>query len=179
MTVVVVLDALAAPSDDALRGAIGPERHERLRALLRERTLAWARAVTGGAPPLEVAVGEGLADRLSGESGPFLLVAPDVPGLSPGHAEGALDDLEAGVLLTAALSGDGSPFLVGLARADPDLLAAVGDSFDGLAATAIRLGGEVGMLRPERRLTTPADVRALLADPTAPPELRELLAPPA
>lgn len=179
MTVVVVLDELAAPSDDALRGAIGPERHERLRALLRERTLAWAREAAGGAEPLEVAFGDELADRLGGESGPLLLVAPDVPGLSRAHAEGALGDLEAGVLLTTALSGDGSPFLVGLGRPEPELLAAIGDSFDALAATAVRLGGEVGMLRPERRLTTPADARALLADPTAPPELRELLSPPA
>jgi hypothetical protein len=37
------------------------------------------------------------------------------------------------------------------------------------------LGAEVGMLRHERLLVTPADAAALLADPMAPPDLRAAL----
>ena len=38
-------------------------------------------------------------------------------------------------------------------------------------------GGAVGLLRSERRLQTLGDARALLADPTAPPDLVPLLEP--
>jgi glycosyltransferase A (GT-A) superfamily protein (DUF2064 family) len=108
--------------------------------------------------------------------GPVLLVAPDVPGLSPDHLSAALADLAAGVLLTTGASGDGSPFLIALASAEPRLLDLVGASFDTVVATTIELGGELGMLRAERRLASLADARAVRADPLAPPELRDLLA---
>jgi hypothetical protein len=105
-----------------------------------------------------------------------LLCAPDVPGLSQHHREAALDDLAAGVMLSTAPSSDGTPFLVALARPEPQLFALVGARFDELAATAVALGGELGLLRAERRLASLADARALRADPLAPSELRELLA---
>jgi glycosyltransferase A (GT-A) superfamily protein (DUF2064 family) len=105
-----------------------------------------------------------------------LLVAPDVPGLSEDHLDAALGDLAAGVLISSGASGDGSPFLIALARAEPRLLSLVGASFETVVATALELGGELGMLRAERRLVSVSDARAVRADPLAPPELRELLA---
>jgi hypothetical protein len=98
-----------------------------------------------------------------------------VPGLSAHHHEAALDDLAAGVLLSSAPSGDGTPFLVALARPEPRLLALAGAPFEDVARVALELGGTLGMLRPERRLATLADAGALRADPLAPPVLRELL----
>ena len=105
-----------------------------------------------------------------------MLVAPDVPGLSAHHLAAARDDLAAGVLLTSAPSNDGTPFVVALARPAPELLALVGAPFEDVAAAALNLGGELGMLRAERRLATLADALAMRADPLAPPELRDLLA---
>jgi hypothetical protein len=105
-----------------------------------------------------------------------LLVAPDVPGLADHHLEAVRDDLAAGVLLSTAATGDGSPFLVALSRPAPELLALIGAPFNDLLATAVRLDGELGMIRAERRLTTLADARALLVDPLTPPDLRALLA---
>jgi hypothetical protein len=42
-------------------------------------------------------------------------------------------------------------------------------------AAARELGGDLGMLRPERRLASIDDARAMRADPLTPPELREIL----
>jgi hypothetical protein len=49
----VVLDALAAPAEPALRAWLGPEADDALRAALREHALDWARAAGGGAEPLQ------------------------------------------------------------------------------------------------------------------------------
>jgi hypothetical protein len=144
--------------------------------VLRERALEWARRAAGGAEPLHARQTEELGELLRGRGGPVLLAAPDVPGLSQDHVDAALGDLAAGVLLSTAPSSDGTPFLMALARPAPELLALAGAPFDELAKAAVALGGELGMLRAERRLASLADARALRADPLAPPELRELLA---
>lgn len=101
----------------------------------------------------------------------MFLAAPDVPGLSDHHLAGARDDLAAGVLLSSGSSGDGTPFVVALARPDPRLLALVGAGFPEIVAAGAELGGGIGMLRAERRLASLDDARALRADPLAPPEL--------
>jgi hypothetical protein len=67
--------------------------------------------------------------------------------------------------------------LIALSRPLPELLALVGASFNDVLATAARLGGALGMLRAERRLSSIADVRALQVDPITPPDLQALLAP--
>jgi hypothetical protein len=173
---VAVLDALGGARDPALAAALGAGAEEALRVALRRRTLAWAREAAGGGAVLEVSRADELAGALAGRPGPVLLVAPDVPALSAHHLAAVRDDLAAGVLLTSAPSGDGTPFLIALARPEPELLALVGAPFAEIARTAVALGGELGMLRAERRLASLADARALHADPLAPPELRDLLA---
>jgi hypothetical protein len=173
---VVVLDALAGARDPALGAALGTATEATLRAVLRRRTQAWAQEAAGGGAVLEATRADELAGALAGRTGPVLLVGPDVPALSAHHLSAARDDLAAGVLFTSAPSGDGTPFLIALARPEPELLALVGAPFEEIASTAVALGGELGMLRAERRLASLADARAVRADPLAPAELRDLLA---
>ncbi|WP_027007935.1 hypothetical protein [Conexibacter woesei] len=139
---------------------------------MRERALAWGRELGGGAEPLQV---DDVA-ALAGD-GPVVLVAPDVPALGAAHRDAIRADLAAGVLLSSAATGDGTPFLMALSTADPELLALIGVPFNDLVAAAMARGGELGMLRAERRLASIGDGHALLADPLTPPELRALLAP--
>jgi hypothetical protein len=172
----VVLDALAAPPADPVLG--GAE----LRAALRAHAVAWARAAGGGVEPLELAGAEvdpgALARALGDHDGPVILVAPDVPALGAVHLAAARDDLAAGVLLSTAATGDGTPFLVVLSSAEPALLAAVGSAFNDVLALAAERQAALGMIRAERRLSTLSDARALLADPLTPPGLRALLPSP-
>jgi len=177
LPVAVVLDALAAPTEPALRAWLGAEADDALRAALREHALGWARAAGDGAEPLQLATADELPDAVAGRDGPVLLVAPDVPALSAVHLAAGCDDLADGVLLSSAATGDGTPFLIALSRPLPELLALVGATFNDVLATAARLGGALGMLRVERRLSSIGDVRALQVDPMTPPDLRALLAP--
>jgi hypothetical protein len=171
---VVVLSALAAPADAALRSALGPERFAALSAELRDRTLGWGRELGGGAEPLRAdAVAE--LDGADLGDGAVVLVGPDVPGLGAAHRDAIRADLAAGVLLSSAATGDGTPFLMALSTPDPELLALATAPFNDLVAAVLRRGGELGMLRAERRLTSVGDARALLADPLTPLELRALL----
>lgn len=142
---------------------------------MRERALVWGREIGGGAEPLQV---DDVA-RLDGDlgTGPVILVAPDVPALGVAHRDAIRADLAAGVLLSSAATGDGTPFLMVLSSADDELLALATAPFNELVATALQRGGELGMLRAERRLASVGDGRALLADPLTPPDLRALLAP--
>jgi glycosyltransferase A (GT-A) superfamily protein (DUF2064 family) len=172
--VVVVLDALAAPEDQPLRAALGPEVADALREALSLRAVQRATEWAGG-PVRRAARAQELPELLDGREGPVLLLAPDVPAAGAFHLDAALEDIEAGVQLSFAPGMDGRPFLIGLPRPDPALLALATGPFESLAATAQGAGGEIGMLRPERRLATIGDARALLADPLAPGELRALL----
>ena len=173
----VVLDALAAPAEPALRAWLGRDADDALRAALREHALDWARAAGDGAEPLQLATAAELPNAVAGHDGPVILVAPDVPALSAVHLASVRDDLADGVLLSSAATGDGTPFLIALSHPEPELLALVGASFNDVLATAARLGGTLGMVRAERRLSSVGDVRALQVDPMTPPELRALLTP--
>jgi hypothetical protein len=172
-----VLDALAAPGEPSLRACLGAEADDALRQALRDHAVGWARAAGDGAEPLQVGDVAALPEALAGVRGPVVLVAPDVPALGASHLAAVRDDLAAGVLLSSAATGDGTPFLIALSAATPDLLAAAGATFNEVLAVAAAQGGELGMLRAERRLSTIADAHALLADPLTPPRLRTLLAP--
>jgi hypothetical protein len=121
-----------------------------------------------------------LGAALAGFAGPLLLVAPDVPRLDDELAAGALGDLAAGCSMSFAPATDAKPFLLALAEPSPAALALVGGRDrrrEAVFAKAMELGGEVGLLRSERRVVTPADARALALDPLVPADLRALAAP--
>jgi glycosyltransferase A (GT-A) superfamily protein (DUF2064 family) len=133
--------------------------------------------------------GEGIAGRLAdaaarvfGRGGsPILIVWPDVPRLRAEHAAGALADLAAGCEVVFGPAVDGGLYLLGIPRPLPALFAlpeALWRSSDvmSLAGAAAReLELQIGVLRVERALHRPADLRAALADPLLPPPLARVL----
>lgn len=164
----------------ALGEAPDPVLDPELRAAIAARAAAWAEAVaTAGRAWVTDAAPAALSDLLSEHDGPVLLVAPDVPRLDAALADAALGDLAAGCLLSFAPATDATPFLLALAEPRWEALAllALGDrTRDAFFAEILALGGEVGLLRSERRLVTPADARALALDPLVPEPLRSLAA---
>jgi len=126
--------------------------------------------------------GEGIAGRfadaagrlLARHGGPVLVVWPDLPRLRPAHGRGALEDLREGCDVVFGPMFDGGFYLIGLARPMPRLFALPERAWrspeaGGLGLAAAREEGlEVGLLRAERGLHRPADVRAALADPMLP-----------
>ncbi|MDX6639353.1 MAG: hypothetical protein QOF12_364 [Solirubrobacteraceae bacterium] len=128
-------------------------------------------------PASEDEVAAALGDALGDHAGPALLVAPDVPRLDDALAAAALGDLAAGCALSFAPATDSRPYLLALAEASPQSLALVGARDrhrEAVFAAAIELGGDVGLLRSERRVVTPQDARALAIDPLVPADLRAL-----
>ena len=132
--------------------------------------------------------GEGIAGRLADASarvlaragGPLLIVWPDLPRFRVAHAAGALDDLAAGCDVVLGPAIDGGLYLVGIGRPLPELFALPEQAWRhdvmGVALTAIRdVGYEVGILRAERALHRPADLRAALADPLLPGDVATIL----
>jgi glycosyltransferase A (GT-A) superfamily protein (DUF2064 family) len=133
--------------------------------------------------------GDGIAGRLadaaarvfSRHRGPLLIVWPDIPRLRPDHALAALEDLANGCDVVLGPSLEGGFYLIGIPRPLPKLFALperVWRSPDAMALglSAVRDAGlELGILRAERPLQRPADVRAALADPLLPEELGEIL----
>ena len=132
--------------------------------------------------------GEGIAGRLADASarvltrsgGPLLIVWPDLPQLRVAHATAALDDLASGCDVVLGPAIDGGLYLVGIPRPLPELFAlpehAWRNDVMGVALSAIRdVGFEVGILRAERALHRPADVRAALADPVLPADVAAIL----
>ncbi len=132
--------------------------------------------------------GEGIAGRLADASarvlarsaGPLLIVWPDLPRFRAAHAEGALDDLRSGCDVVLGPAIDGGLYLVGIARPLPELFAlpehAWRNDVLAIAVGAIReVGFEVGILRAERALHRPGDVRAALADPLLPDDVAAIL----
>jgi uncharacterized protein len=147
------------------------------------------RALIGDAAALFPQNGDGIAGRVAdaaarvfGHShGPLLIIWPDLPRLRPEHAGGALDDLSAGCDLVLGPAVDGGLYLVGLARPLPKLFCLPEQAWRspdvmtmGFAA-AREAGLEIGILRTERALHRPADVRAALADPLLPDGLARIL----
>jgi glycosyltransferase A (GT-A) superfamily protein (DUF2064 family) len=147
------------------------------------------RGLVGGTAGLFPQNGDGIAGRLADAAarvfahhdGPLLIVWPDLPRLRTAHARAALDDLAAGVDVVLGPAIDGGLYLIGIARPLPGLFAlpeATWRSPDvmmvGLAA-ARDAGLEIGILRVERALHRPADVRAALADPLLPAEIHQLI----
>jgi glycosyltransferase A (GT-A) superfamily protein (DUF2064 family) len=136
--------------------------------------------------------GEGIAGRLADAAarvfvhhdGPLLIAWPDLPRLRRHHARAALGDLEAGCDVVLGPAIDGGFYLIGLSRPLPQLFALPEQAWRSPDAMTIGLaaardkGLEIGLLRAERALHRPADVRAALADPLLPPELAQILGRP-
>jgi glycosyltransferase A (GT-A) superfamily protein (DUF2064 family) len=133
--------------------------------------------------------GDGIAGRLADaaarvyarKEGPLLIVWPDLPRLRPEHAAAALDDVEAGCDAVLGPVIDGGLYLLAIARPLPKLFALPERAWRspdvmmlGIAA-ARDAGLEIGILRGERGLHHPSDVRAALADPMLPSELARIL----
>jgi glycosyltransferase A (GT-A) superfamily protein (DUF2064 family) len=147
------------------------------------------RALIGPDAALFPQNGEGIGARLADAAarvfgrhdGPLIVVWPDLPRLRAEHAAAALDDLDAGCDVVFGPAIDGGFYLIAVARPLPQLFLLpeqVWRSPDvmtmGLAA-ARDAGLELGILRAERALHRPPDVRAALADPLLPRELVKIL----
>jgi glycosyltransferase A (GT-A) superfamily protein (DUF2064 family) len=136
--------------------------------------------------------GDGIAGRLADaaarvfarHSGPLLIVWPDLPRIGPDHARAALDDLGAGCDVVLGPALEGGFYLIGINRPLPKLFALPEQTWRSpdvmvLTAAAVRAAGlELGILRAERALQRPADVRAALADPLLPEEVGRILRKP-
>jgi len=133
--------------------------------------------------------GDGFGGRLADATvrafghgaGPVLVVWPDLPHLRPAHAAAALGDLSAGCDISLGPVIDGGLYVIAIDRPQPKLFALPDHVWCGpdvmtMALTTAREAElEVGILRLERALHHPADVRAARADPTLPPELVSIL----
>jgi len=147
------------------------------------------RALLGSGVHLFPQNGEGIARRVadavarvySHVTAPILVVWPDLPQLRPEHAQAALSDLADGADLVLGPTFEGGFYLVGLSRPLswlfelPEQFWRSADGFGAAFTAANAARHEVGLLRPERALHRPADVRALLADPTIPAPLAKAL----
>jgi uncharacterized protein len=147
------------------------------------------RALVGGEVALFPQNGDGIAGRLADAAarvfaraeGPLLLAWPDLPRLRPEHAAAATEDLAAGCDVVLGPAIDGGFYLIGLARPLPELFALSEQSWRSADAMTIAVAAardahlEVGILRAERALHRPADIRAALADPLTPDPVRRLL----
>jgi glycosyltransferase A (GT-A) superfamily protein (DUF2064 family) len=149
-----------------------------IEALLERRALAWARAVVG-----DDAVVTAATDLTAAVApdGPTLIVWPELPVWLPATGAAALDDLAAGCSVSIGPVFDGALYLLALAEPIPELLALGERPWHGVQAMARVFGVveqrqlEVGLLRAERGLRRPDDVRALRADPLTDGELQALL----
>jgi glycosyltransferase A (GT-A) superfamily protein (DUF2064 family) len=177
----------AARPRSALRDLLGAERAAGVERLLVARATEWGEGLHGG--PVSVAGDDrGFADavhRAFDDAGgrPVLVVWPVLPRWRPEHSAAVLDDLAAGCEVSIAPVFDGGLYLLAMARLLPGLLALPVEAWDSPDVTGLVLAplneaqAPVGLMRPERALRRPADVRAALADPLLDAELRGLLAP--
>ncbi len=147
------------------------------------------RRLTGPEPTFFPQNGEGIAARLADaaarvfvrHSGPLLIVWPDLPRLRHEHAQAALDDLATGCDVVLGPAIDGGFYLIGINRPMPKLFALPENAWRSpdvmtMSFAAARDAGlEIGLLRAERALHRPPDVRAALADPLLPAEFAQIL----
>jgi hypothetical protein len=181
----VLVMAGTAPVSPELRELLGAERGTRLEQLLLARVMRWASELSPEGVQV-AAEGEPLVDAVQrvfsdGGGAPLVVVWPALPRWGPEHAEGVLDDLAAGCDASVGPVFDGGLYLLALTRVLPTLLGLPSEAWDSPDAMGRVLGAineegaSVGLLRAERGLRRPGDVRAALADPLLDGELRDLL----
>lgn len=180
-----------------LEPSLGRERCAALQAVLVRRAAAWARDVAPGAavvafdPPDAEAqmaglaggaelwpqadVGAAASTAFERFGGAVLLAGTDMPRLRAEHAAAALMDLREGADVAVGPAHDGGWYLMALRAPRPELLAE--EPVAAVLQAAARLGLEVGLLRMERKLSTPADAAAVAADPLTPAEIRTAVRP--
>ncbi len=171
---------------ERLAPLLGSERCRELERVLRSRARMWAASVAEEqAVHVTDCCGsrwrDYVAELFAGGAGSVLVAWPKLTVWRPEHADGALADLADGCDVSFGPMFDGGFFLMAFSRPPAALLTLDDDAWDGpdpigLAAEAARgdwLG--IGLLRTERGLRTPEDVRVLLADPLLDAELRGLL----
>ena len=167
-----------------LERALGSEPLAELRAALRAAAEAWARTVAPDAVH-HAEAGEPLADAVSRvfgvHDGPLLVAWPLLPKFRRGHAAGALDDLEAGCDVVLGPVIDGGLYLLGLARPVPALLSLADAGWQdpdimtsALPPRELR-ASKSACFAPSARCGHLGDVRAALADPLLPEDVRRIL----
>jgi glycosyltransferase A (GT-A) superfamily protein (DUF2064 family) len=182
--VVLVMAGAARPSPE-LAEALGAQRAAQLEQVLFARAQQWASElnpggvhVAGDSETLGDAVAR-VGARVGDEA--LLVIWPALPRWRPEHAEGVLDDLAAGCGASVGPVFDGGLYMLAVAGALPSLFDLPGETWDSPDAMGRVLGAineagvPVGLLRAERGLRRPGDVRAALADPLLDDELRALL----
>lgn len=130
-----------------------------LHGLLVERAVQWGERLGAGT---SVHASSEEAAAAAAPGGVTVVVWADTPRLGEVHAQGVRSDLEAGMELVVAPALDGSVYLVAMSDARPAL---IGPGFQRVLELAAELSLKTGMLRHERRLSSPEDARALIADP--------------
>lgn len=156
-----------------------PDAEAELRALAPDDVTLFAQVPGDLGARLTAAVDTVLARH----AGPLLVVGADLPALGDYHAAAALDDFAAGCEVVLGQGFDGSYYLVGLSAPRPEVFSLTPEAWGGEDVFMLTLraaadaGLSAGFLRPERDLGTPADARALLADPLLDPGLAALLRP--
>jgi len=136
-------------------------------------------ALTGDTPAARAA--DACAQSTAFGSGQVVLADCALPTLRTDHARAAVEDLCAGCQVSYGPATEGGWYLAAASRPEPALLGLGSDRPDsellsaGLLAARER-GLRVGLLRSERVLDSPSAIRALLADPLCPGEVRTVLA---
>jgi glycosyltransferase A (GT-A) superfamily protein (DUF2064 family) len=114
--------------------------------------------------------------------GPIIIIWPDLAEFRESHAAGVSGDLNAGVDAVFGPVFDGGYYLIAISGPLPSLFALpeqvwrAPDAMNQVLLAAAQSGLEIGLLRAERALHRPADVRAALADPTLPEAVARVLA---
>jgi glycosyltransferase A (GT-A) superfamily protein (DUF2064 family) len=171
---------LGAPpptADHPTAGSLGAESGD-VAALVPEGTVVFGQSGAHRGERLIAAVEQAFA---SAGPGPLLVAGTGVPRLSAAHAAAALADLAEGCDATFGPALDGGFYLAGLAGSYAAVFTLPAEAWEGadlltgVLSCARENGLELGLLRYERELRAPLDVRALLADPLAPADVVAVL----
>jgi glycosyltransferase A (GT-A) superfamily protein (DUF2064 family) len=170
------------PARPELDELLGAQRSAALKRALLARARRWALNVAPGRVRVTAELSAAVDDAWAqAPGGPLFIVWPQLWRWRPEHASAALEDIADGCGVSVGPVFDGGFYLVALAQPAPSLLDLPADAWGSLdamgsmLAAANEAGLAAGLLRAERGLHRPADVRAALADPLLDPELRSIL----
>jgi glycosyltransferase A (GT-A) superfamily protein (DUF2064 family) len=165
-----------------LAAALGADRAVALERTLINRARRWATDLAAGHVHV---TGElsGAVDRAWADAGDasLFIAWPQLWRWRPEHAAAALEDIADGCDVSVGPVFDGGFYLLALRRPAPSLLDLPDEAWGSPDAMGVMLAAiheahlEAGLLRAERGLHRPADVRAALADPLLDAELRSIL----